>query len=390
MDSYKVWKKRWNTKYENVEGTLNGYTFAVKDVIAFKDHISSAGNPDWEKRGIVAENTSQIIEKLLLNGAELKGFTHTDELMFGLNGENEHYGTPVNPLHHLHIPGGSSSGSAVAVSADLVDFAIGTDTAGSVRVPASYCGIYGFRPTHGVIPLDGVIPLADRFDTVGWFSKNPHLLYEVGEVLLPKTPQIHEKSFKTVLIASELEEVYDAKFQPIYQQWISELTGKGYEVRKINLPFSLKSALSTFRMIQGYQIWNNHGKWIETYQPKFGKEVEARFKWSSTITLSEKEKAEDELALLKQQIEELLHEDQLLMMATTPSVAPRLKGSEEDIRVKSIMLTSLSGIAQLPQVSIPNSYPDGLAQGVSFLAKNGQDQSLLSFAKKLSPVINNS
>ncbi len=100
----------------------------------------------------------------------------TDELTYSLNGENIHYGTPVNPKAPGRIPGGSSSGSAVAVAGELADFALGTDCGGSVRAPASFCGIYGMRPSHGRISTAGVFRLAPRFDTVGWFARDGRLL----------------------------------------------------------------------------------------------------------------------------------------------------------------------------------------------------------------------
>jgi amidase len=165
-------------------GPLKGLSFGVKDVFDIKGYRSSAGNPDWLQSHQASKGHAPIINQLLEQGGCLKGTTHTDELMYSLNGENFHYGTPVNPRSADRIPGGSSSGSAVAVAAGLVAFALGTDTGGSIRVPSSYCGIFGFRPTHGVVDSKGVIPLAKSFDTVGWMTRDPNLLLAVGEVLI--------------------------------------------------------------------------------------------------------------------------------------------------------------------------------------------------------------
>jgi amidase len=165
-------------------GILAGKTFAVKDVFAVKGHTNSAGNPNWLKTAQQATSDSPSIAKLLAAGADLHGMAVTDELMYSLNGENVHYGTPVNPYGADRVPGGSSSGSAVAVAAKLTDFAIGTDTGGSIRIPSSYCGIYGFRPSHGAVDISGVIPLAESFDTVGWMARDVGLLKDIGTVLL--------------------------------------------------------------------------------------------------------------------------------------------------------------------------------------------------------------
>src|SRR5271170_2192254 len=132
-----------------------------------------------------ASASAPVVDALLAAGARLAGKAVTDELAFSLEGVNAHYGTPVNPACPDRIPGGSSSGSAVAVAAGLVDFALGTDTGGSVRVPASFVGVCGFRPTHDAISLAGVVPFAPSYDTVGWFAGDAAMLSRVGGVLLP-------------------------------------------------------------------------------------------------------------------------------------------------------------------------------------------------------------
>ncbi|MEK8211957.1 amidase family protein [Paenibacillus sp. FSL L8-0463] len=165
-------------------GKLNGLSFAVKDVFAVSGHRSSAGNPHWLRSHAPSSAHAAAVWTLLQSGASLRGAAHTDELMYSLGGENYHYGTPVNPRAEGRIPGGSSSGSAVAVASGSVDFALGTDTGGSIRVPSAYCGVYGFRPTHGAVEIGGVIPLAPGFDTVGWIADSAGILLRVGEVLL--------------------------------------------------------------------------------------------------------------------------------------------------------------------------------------------------------------
>ena len=165
-------------------GPLAGLTFGAKDIYDVAGHKTGFGSPDWLRTHGPAERTAPAVQRLLDAGAHLVGKTHTDEMTYSLNGENPHYGTPVNVNAPGRIPGGSSSGSAAAVAAGLVDFALGSDTGGSVRAPASFCGIFGMRPTHGRIPLDGACPLAATFDTAGWFARDATLLERVGRVLL--------------------------------------------------------------------------------------------------------------------------------------------------------------------------------------------------------------
>ena len=166
-------------------GPLAGLRFAAKDNFDVEGFRSCGGNPDWLRTHGPAPSTAPALQALLDAGAELAGKTQMDELAYSINGENHFYGTPINPRNPDRIPGGSSSGSAVAVAAGLVDFAMGTDTAGSVRLPASFCGVYGFRPTHGAVSIEGCMPLAPSYDTVGWFSRDPATLERVGRVLLP-------------------------------------------------------------------------------------------------------------------------------------------------------------------------------------------------------------
>jgi amidase len=165
-------------------GPLARLSFAAKDLFDIAGHVTGAGNPDWLAHHAPAERTAPVVQALVDAGATMVGKTHTDELSRGIFGENAHYGTPINPKAPGRVPGGSSSGSAAAVAGALVDFALGTDTGGSVRIPASFCGIFGIRPTHGRLPLEGVVGQAPSFDTVGWFARDAHLLARVGEVLL--------------------------------------------------------------------------------------------------------------------------------------------------------------------------------------------------------------
>ncbi|MDH5535005.1 MAG: amidase family protein, partial [Betaproteobacteria bacterium] len=165
-------------------GGLAGTTFAAKDIYNIAGHKTGFGSPDWLTTHEAATATAPVVQRLLDAGANLIGKTHTDEMAYSLNGENPHYGTPINPNAPGRIPGGSSNGSAAAVAGGLCDFALGSDTGGSVRAPASFCGIFGVRPTHGRILLDGVCPLAPSFDTVGWFARDAALLERVGQVLL--------------------------------------------------------------------------------------------------------------------------------------------------------------------------------------------------------------
>src|SRR3954470_3071341 len=243
-------------------GPLAGLTFAAKDIYDVAGHRTGFGSPDWLRTHEPAQRTAPIVQQLLDAGANMAGKTHTDELTFSLNGENAHYGTPVNVNAPGRIPGGSSSGSAAAVGGALVDFALGSDTGGSVRAPASFCGIYGLRPTHARISLDGACPLASSFDTAGWFARDPDVMERVGSVLLNE--ETDRTMPRRLLVAQDAFDLAGAPataaLQPALER-VGHLIGKSQRVTVSNE--GLRQWLDVFRTLQGFEIWAQHGPWVE-------------------------------------------------------------------------------------------------------------------------------
>ncbi|WP_223066951.1 amidase [Paenibacillus caui] len=381
---------KWNAFIEedlSVEpsgtGFLEGLTFAVKDVIAIKGHTNSAGNPDWLRTHEPAEATAAVVEALLAQGARLQGMAHTDELMFSLNGENFHYGTPVNPKDPKRIPGGSSSGSAVAVAAGMVDFALGTDTGGSIRIPSSYCGLYGFRPTHGLIPTEGVIPLARSFDTVGLMARDPKTLRQVGDALKAWKSGKGTGTFKRIHFASDAWDTLEPGSRgtllgavPV----IESLLGKGNWMTLADK--GLPEWFQAFRTIQGYEIWAEHGEWIEKEHPVFGPDIAERFAWTKTIPQEDFERKKAVRKQITSYMEELLGDDGLLIIPTAPCQAPQLGLVSEQIehtRARVMQLSCIAGLTGFPQVTVPFAEPDGLPIGLSFIAGRGLDGELLAW-----------
>jgi amidase len=303
---------------------------------------------------------------LLNQGAKLRGTTHTDELMYSLNGENFHYGTPINPKAPGRIPGGSSSGAAVSVAAKTVDFALGTDTGGSVRIPSSYCGIYGFRPTHGAVPIEGVIPLAKSYDTVGWMANNIDLLLKIGHVLLPQLKE--DGDFTNIEFAEEAWELLEG------------------ETKAAFLPFlKLLEWSSVFRTIQGIEIWKEHEQWIEKENPIFGPGISERFSWTSTLKKEQNEAAYKLREKITNELTHLLGEDGILVIPTAPGGAPllNLQGeAAEKYRAKTMSLSCIAGLARLPQVTLPVVEVNGIPVGLSLIANRSQDLKLLRWSQR--------
>lgn len=363
-------------------GILEGLSFAVKDVFDIQGYTSGAGNPDWLLTHGPADRHAASIRLLLDHGARLSGTAHTDELMYSLDGENEHYGTPVNPKAPERIPGGSSSGSAVAVAAGLADFALGTDTGGSVRIPSSYCGIYGFRPTHSLVDLAGVVPLAPSFDTVGWMAGDAKTLLDVGRVLL-NGRQSDGTDFRRLYMAEDAWAVADAECRDAISGVLPILESRVRERKTITLtPSGLAEWVSLFRVLQGLEIWETHGGWIEQTKPRFGTHIGRRFSWASSLNGNESRDLLQRRQHIKQQMAQLLGSDGLLVIPTAPGIAPLRGESGDEVelrRARTLQLCCIAGLAGLPQVTWPAADLHGAPVGLSVIAGHGQDLKLLEW-----------
>ncbi|WP_251552069.1 amidase [Neobacillus muris] len=374
-------------------GKFNGISFAVKDVFEIKNIRNSAGNPDWLKTHPPGAQNAPVIDELLKNGASLTGTTHTDELMYSLNGENYHYGTPINPRGADRIPGGSSSGSAVAVAARLVDFALGTDTGGSVRIPSSYCGIYGIRPTHGLVNIEGVIPLAKSFDTVGWMARDTKLLLEVGELLIPNEDSLEDTVFSQLFFETAAWSLVEGDTKDRLWKAFDLLKESNLNKHYIKAAENGLSAWAElFRRIQGIEIWKEHGAWIQEVAPKFGPGIAERFQWASTLDSNEYESLILEKTNIKNQLSHLLGENGLLVIPTAPGEAPLRNLSVKEMeryRSKTMELTCMAGLTGFPQVTIPIEAANGLPIGLSFIANEKQDLKLLKWVTRYVELLEN-
>jgi amidase len=367
------------------EGPLRGLTFAVKDVFDIAGHRTGNGNPVWLETHPPAARTASSVERLLAAGAQMVGKTHTDEMTYSLNGENVHYGTPTNPRAPGRIPGGSSSGSAVAVAGGLADFALGTDCGGSIRLPASYCGIFGIRPTHGLVPADGVVDLAASFDTVGWFARDAQTLRRVGEVLLPTTPFAP----KRLLIADDAFAFVGPEVSAALAAAVDRLKAALADHRHVRVYASEPAAWSgIFRVLQGSEIWRRHGDWIEAHNPSFGPGIAERFRWARTIDPAEVERLRPQREAVARRMAELLGGDALLCLPTAPGIAPKLATPPDELevfRARAFGLLSIAGLARLPQVALPLATMGGCPLGLSLIGPSGCDRGLLDWLAETVP-----
>src|SRR5215212_3297409 len=238
-------------------GPLAGLTFAVKDAFHIAGVRTGFGQPDWLRTHEAPRDTAAAVRMLLDAGADMLGKTHCDELCYSLTGENVHYGTPVNVNAPGRVPGGSSNGSAAAVAGGLVDFALGTDCGGSVRIPASYCGIIGLRPTHRRVSDRGALPFGPSFDVVGWFSRDPQVFVDVGNVLLDED---RASPPQRLLMAEDawalLEAPVTDALAPAAEK-AKAVLGNSANVRIS--PEGLADWFEVFRTLQAAEIWATLG-----------------------------------------------------------------------------------------------------------------------------------
>lgn len=363
-------------------GPLAGVTFAAKDLFDVAGLPTGAGSPEWLASHAAAATTAPAVQRLLAAGARLVGKTHTDELAWSLNGQNHHYGTPVNVAAPGRLPGGSSSGSAAATAAGLVDVALGTDTGGSVRLPASYGGLYGLRTTHGRIPLAGVVPLAPSYDTVGWFARDPALFAEVGTALLADARPATAPT--ALLLATDLfamaGEAVTAALRPAVERLASRI-GPATPVDVAEGRLALWR--DAFRIIQSAEAWRTHGAWIEAVRPALGPGIRERFAAAAVIDPAQLEEARALREQVRRRLVALLPPGAIMLAPVTPGIAP-LVGTPEPrldaFRATALALLCPAGHAGLPQVALPVARLEGCPLGLGLMAGPGEDDSLLAIA----------
>ena len=360
-------------------GPLAGSSFAVKDIFDVAGTVTGCGNPDWLAAHGPAAEHAPAVQRLLDAGARLVGKTVTEELAFSAVGSNPHYGTPQNVAAPGRVPGGSSSGSASAVGGGLVDLALGSDTGGSVRIPASYNGIYGMRPSHGRISLEGVMPLAPSFDTVGWFARDAGLFARAGRVLLgdwqdapaPGRLLLAEDAF------ARAESAVRAALAPAVRA-VEAVLGAARPV--VVSEGGLDRWHEVFRTLQGAEAWSQHGAWIEQAKPRIGPFLVERLRLAATLGGDEVAAAKAQRATIGARLDELLADDAVLLLPSAPCAAPRIDApmaEHERIRAQLIAITSIASLGGLPQVSLPLGRVAEGPVGLSLLAGRGRDTLLL-------------
>lgn len=367
-------------------GVLDGLRLAVKDLIDVAGFVTGGGNPDWRAGRAPATTSAPAVAALLAAGATFVGQTVTDELAFSLEGVNVHDGTPPNPAAPDRLPGGSSSGSASAVASGAAEIALGTDTGGSVRVPAAFCGLYGIRPTHGRIGLEGVVPFAPSYDTLGWFARDAGTLAKVGAVLLRSAQVGPEQGVPITrfLIVEDAFGLADAAMARALRAAFPPALAEMGTVRVFTEGPELWR--EAYRVLQGAEIWRSLGPWIARARPVFGPSIAERFEDAAAITAEDVARWQPLRQTIRARMRAHLPPGTALVTPTSPTPAPLRKAEAAvigDFYARALPLTAIAGHAGLPQVTVPAARLMGAPIGLSLIGAAGADEALLAAATSL-------
>lgn len=367
-------------------GPLAGLSFGVKDLFHVRGYPTSGGQPLLLALLGVRQTTAPTVQRLLDAGARFAGKTVTDELAFSMNGQNAHFGAPINGAAPDRITGGSSCGSASAVSNGLCDFTLGTDTGGSVRAPASHGGMVGLRPTHGRVSLHGVLDLAPSLDTCGWFTRDVPTFARVADVLLgpDPAPLPHDVCLLAPADLWALATPAARRALAPARARVEAVLGKARPA-KVVLD-DLDAMYWHFRHIQGREAWQTDGGFITRFAPPLGPGVAERFAFSRDVTDAQVVDAQAFRTRFTAHMKALLGHDGVLLIPTMPDIAPLRTESEsalEDYRNRATRLLCTAGLAGLPQLSIPLATREGAPLGISLLGPAGSDRSLIALAERI-------
>lgn len=392
---------------------LSGLTFAVKDVFDVAGRVTGFGSPTWAATHAPAARSAHAVAALQRGGARGVFVAVSDELAFSILGENHHFGTPHNPAAPGCVPGGSSSGSASAVAQGLVDFALGSDTGGSIRVPAACCGLFGFRPSWGVVPVDGLLPMAPSLDSVGWLARDADTLAAVGGALLPPQPCAGPGALATLVVA---EDCLDGVAHSCVAAVAALAAGcaaacPSASAARVALGAvlladcpalaafcpggagpgggadGLAALRAAFRSLQGAELWALHNGWLEATKPRLGPGVADRVAFAASVTAAAAADARAARDQARACLRRLLPDDAVLVLPTLPGPPPGrgLPPAGADAwRADAMRLLSVVGMAGLCCVHLPlGADSKGLPLGVALAAAPGTDRQLLALARAL-------
>lgn len=373
------------------DGPLSGLTFGVKDLFDVAGYPTGCGNPIMLALSGIKTRHAVAVERLLTAGARFVGKCHTEEFAFSVIGSNPHFSTPRNGAAPARYTGGSSSGSVSAVSHGFCDVALGTDTGGSVRVPASHCGLFGMRPTHGRVSLAGCHDLAPGLDTCGFFTRDLATFARVQRVLDPE-PGIELPDALPVGVPMDAWELCEPRtgdaYRPVLDDVLARFRAGGSPIESVRLaPQGFKSVTDAFRDVQCYEAWQTNGPLIERHEIPMGAGVAERHFYGRDLDAAALASARAFRERFTAHLHDLLAGGRVLVMPTVPAPSPLRSESDpmrlDTYRWRVIALTAVASLAGFPQLTLPLARCDGAPIGVSLLGPPDSDHALVSLAATL-------
>ncbi|UIJ77487.1 amidase [Acinetobacter sp. SH20PTE14] len=365
-----------NIVAKNIQLGSGKLTVMVKDSIDIQGIKTISGSRALEDTTPAARN-AEVVEYILNADCTITAKTNLHELAFGITGINQAYGTPLNPRYPALIPGGSSSGSAAAVAANLADFTLGTDTGGSIRMPAACCGVYGLKPTFGRVSRKGVLPAQSSLDCVGPFANSVEMIETAMQIIDPTfTAQTLETSSSTAPKFAWLNVQANSEVSECIQDCLSQAN---LEVEQVEVE-TFKKAFDAGMQIINYENWQAYGELTKT--GLIGADVQGRLLKTAETTLEQVQQAEQVKSEFTQEIDALLNKFDALLLPTLPQIPPKVADAENTVAF--LNLTSLVrpfNLSGHPAISIPLETKQGLPVGLQIVTKRNADEHLCSIAK---------
>jgi amidase len=365
-------------------GALAGLTFAAKDLFDVAGHVTGCGNPDWAASHGPAWRSAVVVEQLLAAGASLIGKTVTDEISLGLLGRNRHFGAPINPRAPERYTGGSSSGSAAAAAGGLAHIALGSDSGGSMRVPASFCGVYGIRPSHGAISVEGLMRQSPSFDTAGFFAADPEIFARVGNVLLPPG---EAGELEELLIADDAFAAADPEVREALRPAVERVTRAIGAARAIVLAEEGLRAWNVHHVhLQHPEFAETFAGWVDAVDPRLSFDVASAIANARRLPAEPRGEALAFRPELCARLDALLAGRRVICLPTTPILPPMRDltlAETATAGARIVDLTCIAGLTGLPQVSLPLAEFEGLPVGLSLIGWRGGDRALIDLAERL-------
>jgi len=364
----------WNIFISFTDEEGDGPAVAVKDLVRVKGTVTTGGGVRFPK--VVDMEDAPVVARLRRHGCVIVGKVNLHEYAYGLTSINPHYGTVANPKALGRVAGGSSGGSAAAVAADMCDWAIGTDTGGSIRCPAAMCGVVGFKPTLGTISTEGVMPLSKTFDTIGPLAHD--VLQAAGALammcdvqgLVPSSPR-ELSSFTLAIPTAQWLGDLDAETSSAWAR-----VSKGLPI--IDLPDRSRMAGVSLSILY-YEAYQVHKPWLEEDSSKYGADVLATLMRGKDVAQAEYERALEDMLALRQETEAAMQGIDALLLPASAIAPPPVSASSLEAREPLSRFTRPFNVTGQPVFALP--YPkEGLPIGFQVVGHFGRDADLVPVA----------